>query len=146
MDIHGNSRLDLPVAAQWALSLAAAGVLILGLASASCAANPDAQPEALHRQRTALYLQATRGPLENLEGDLNRLAFLSETCRVERGAQACGLSDKLLGTGNLEERYDYYVKQPVEAHSKPQDLRVRRGNWAGMAGSSGQPRAVTSDK
>ncbi len=143
METHGNSRFDLPVAAQWALSLAAAGVLVLALAASGRAANPDAQPEALHKQRTALYLQATRGPLENLEGDLNRLALLSETCRVERGAQACGLSDKPLETSKLEERYDYYVKQPVEVHSKPLDLRVRRGNWAGMGA---QPKAATSDK
>ncbi len=133
MDTHGNSSLGLPAAAQWALCLAAAGVLFLALAPASRAENPDAQPEALSKQRAALYLQATRGPLANLESDLNRLALLSETCRVEYGAQACGLSDKPLESGKLEERYAYYVKQPVEANSKGQELKIHRRNWAGSS-------------
>ena len=143
MGTYGNSSLDLLVAAQWARCLAAAGILVLTLAPASRAANLDAQPEALSKQRAALYLQATRGPLANLESDLNHLALLSETCRVEYGAQMCGMSDKPLESGKLEERYAYYVKQPVEANSKAQELKIRRRNWAG---SSVSPRVVTNDK
>ena len=118
MDTHGNSGSGLSAAARWVLSLAAAGALVLTLAPSSRAESADAQPAALSKQRAALYLQATRAPLANLESDLNHLAMLSETCRVEYGAQACGLSDKPLESGKLEERYAYYVKQPVEAHSK----------------------------
>jgi hypothetical protein len=130
MDTHGNSGLGLPAAAHWAFSLAVAGVLVLTLAFAGHAESPDAQPEALGKQRATLYLQATRGPLANLESDLNHLALLSEKCRVDYGAQACGLSDKPLESGKLEERYAYYVKQPVETRSKGQELKIRRGNWA----------------
>lgn len=138
MDTHGNSSLGLPAAAQWALCLAAAGVLVLTLAPASLAESPDAQPAALSKQRAALYLQATRGPLANLESDLNHLALQSEKCRVEYGAQTCGLSDKPLESGKLEDRYAYYVKQPVEAHSKGQELKIHRGNWAGSSAPTSQ--------
>jgi hypothetical protein len=122
--------------------MAAAGALFLTLAPPSRAQSADAQPAALSKQRAALYLEATRAPLANLESDVNRLAILSETCRVEYGAQACGLPDKPLESGKLEERYAYYVKRPVEAHSKGQGLKINRRNWAE---SSAPRKAVTSD-
>jgi hypothetical protein len=118
------------LAARWLLSLAAASTLVLTLAPSSRAESADAQPAALSKQRAALYLEATRAPLANLEGDVNHLALLSETCRVEYGAQACGLPDKPLESDKLEERYAYYVKRPVEAHSKGQGLKIARRNWA----------------
>lgn len=129
MDTHGNSVSGLS-AARWVLSLAAAGALVLTFAPSSRAQSADAQPAALSKQRATLYLQATRAPLANLESDVNHLAMLSETCRVEYGAQACGLSDKPLESGKLEERYAYYVRGPVEAHSKGQGLKIDRRNWA----------------
>jgi len=132
MNTHGNSGSGLP-AAHWALSLVAAGVLILTRAPASRAESPDAQLAALSKQRATLYLQATRGPVANLVSDLNHLALLSEKCRVDYGAQACGLSDKPFESGKLEERFAYYVKQPVEAHSKGQELKIQRRNWAGSS-------------
>jgi len=133
MNRNRNSVSGVSVAARWVLSLAAAGALALTLAPLSRAQSADAQPAALSKQRTALYLEATRAPLANLEGDLNRLARLSETCRVEHGAQACGLSDKPLESDKLEDRYAYYVRQPVEAHSRTQGVKIARGNWAGSS-------------
>ena len=133
MDTYGNSVSCLSEAARWALSLAAAGALVLTLAPISRAQSADAQPEALSKQRSALYLKATRAPLADLESDVNHLATLSETCRVEHGAQACGLPDKPLESGKLEERYAYYVKRPVEAHSKVQGLKIDRRNWQGSS-------------
>jgi hypothetical protein len=118
------------LAARWLLPLAAAGALVLTLAPSSRAESTDAQPAALSKQRAALYLEATRTPLANLESDLNHLALLSERCRVEYGTQACGLPDKPLESDKLEERYAYYVKRPVEAHSKGQELKIDRGHWA----------------
>jgi len=115
--------------AQWALAMAAAGALILTLAPSSRAQTPDAQPAALSKQRATLYVQATHTPLANLESEVNHLGMLSETCRIEHGPQACGLSDKPLESSKLEDRYSYYVKQPVEAHTKAQGLKVQRRNW-----------------
>ena len=134
------ASLGLTLAARRVLCMAAVGALVLTLAPSSRAQNPDAQPAALSKLRAALYVQATRAPLTNLESEVNHLAMLSETCRVEHGAQACGLSDKPLESGKLEDRYAYYVKQPVEAHSKTQGVKIQRRNWEGSA------KAVTSDK
>jgi hypothetical protein len=133
MGTHGNSVSAVLAVARWVLSLAAAGALVLTLAPSGRAESADAQPAALSKQRATLYLQATRAPLAELESDVNHLAMLSETCRVEHGAQACGLPDKPLESGKLEERYAYYVKQPVEAHSKGQGLKIARRNWEGSS-------------
>jgi hypothetical protein len=126
--------------ARWLLCVAAVGALLLTLAPSSPAQNPDAQPAALSKMRASLYVQATRAALTNLESEVNHLAMLSETCRVEHGAQACGLSDKPLDSSKLEDRYAYYVKQPVEAHSKVQGVKIQRRNWEGSA------KAVASNK
>jgi len=137
-----NGRFPVPpgrtLVAQWALPMAAAGALVLALAPSSRAESPDAQPAALSKQRATLYVQATHTPLANLESEVNHLAMLSETCRIEHGAQACGLSDKPLDSSKLEDRYSYYVKQPVEAHTKTQGLKVQRRNWevSSRAGAS----------
>ena len=134
--------LGMTLVARWALSLVGAGALVLTLAPSGHAQNADAQPAALSKQRAKLYVQAIRAPLASLESEVNHLAMLSETCRVEHGAQACGLSDKPLESSKLEDRYAYYVKQPVEAHSKGQGVKVQRRNWQG---STAPPKAVTSD-
>jgi hypothetical protein len=131
MDTYGNSVSAVSGAARWVLSLAVAGALVLALAPPGPAQTADAQPEVLSKQRTALYLKATRAPLADLESDVNHLAILSETCRVEHGAQACGLPDKPLESSKLEELYAYYVRRPVEAHSKVQGLKIDRRNWEG---------------
>jgi hypothetical protein len=131
MDTYANSVSAVSTAARWVLSLAAAGALVMTLAPAGRAQSADAQPEALSKQRAALYLKATRAPLADLESEVNHLATLSETCRVEHGAQACGLPDKPLESSKLEELYAYYVRRPVEAHSKVQGLKIDRRNWEG---------------
>jgi hypothetical protein len=115
---------------RWVLSLIAAGVLFLTVAASSRAQSADVQPAALSKQRAALYLEATRAPLAKLESDVNHLAILSETCRVQYGSQACGLPDKPLESDKLEDRYTYYVRRPVEAHSKGQGVKIDRRNWA----------------
>jgi hypothetical protein len=120
-------------AARWVLMMAAGGVLVLALAASSRAQSADSQPAALSKQRAALYLEATHTPLADLENDVNHLATRSESCRIEYGAQACGLPGKPLESRKLEERYAYYVKQPVEAHSKGQGVKIERRNWKGAS-------------
>jgi hypothetical protein len=120
-------------AARRVLMMAAGGALLLALAPLSRAQSADSQPAALSKQRAALYLAATRTPLADLENDLNHLAMRSESCRIEYGAQACGLPDKPLESSKLEDRYAYYVRQPVEAHSKGKGVKIDRRNWAGAS-------------
>ena len=133
MNTSPNSVSGVSAAARWVLSMAAAGALVLTLAPSSPAQSADAQPAALSKQRAALYLKATHAPLADLESDVNHLARLSETCRVEHGSQACGLPDKPLESDKLEERYAYYVSRPVEAHSKDQKMKIDRRHWEGLS-------------
>ena len=120
-------------AARWVLMMAAGGALVLALAASSRAQSADSQPAALSKQRAELYLEATRTPLADLENDVNHLALRSESCRIDYGAQACGLPDKPLESRKLEERYAYYVRQPVEAHAKGHGVKISRRNWEGAS-------------
>ena len=111
------------------LPLAAAAALLLMLAPIARAQSVDFDPPALSKQRTAICLKATHAPITDLENDVNHLAVLSETCRAEYGAKACGLSDKPLESNTLEDRYAYYVRRPVEAHSNGRQAKIDRHNW-----------------
>jgi len=133
MNANRKSGSGQSATARWVLMLAVSGVLLLALAPSGRAQNADSQPEALSKQRAALYLAATRTPLPELENDVNRLAMRSESCRIEYGAQACGLPDKPLESRKLEDRYAYYVGQPVEAHSKGHGVKIDRRNWQGAS-------------
>ena len=66
-------------AAWWVLMMAAGGALVLALAGSSRAQSADSQPAALSKQRAALYLEATRTPLADLENDVNQIGRAS--CR-----------------------------------------------------------------
>ncbi len=113
------------------LRIAAAAALLLAPAPAGHAQSVDFDPAALSKQRAALCLKASRASLADLESDVNHLAVLSETCRVQYGAKACGLADKPLGSDKLEERYAYYVRRPTEAHFSRQGVKIDRRNWQG---------------
>ena len=132
-------------AASWALSVAAIALpevalllLVLTVAPGAWAQSDSSKPESLNKQRTDLYLHATRAPMANLEGDINHIAVLSETCRVKYGSAACGLGDKALESDKIDDRYAYYVKQPVEAHAKIHPARIDRRNWTGSSASAQQ--------
>src|SRR6266536_1047536 len=94
------------------LTLARLTSLLLAVVPLVRGQNTDLQPGALAKQRSALYLKAPRNTLGGLEGELNHIALLSETCRTEYGAKACGLPDRPLGSDRLEDRYVYYVREP----------------------------------
>lgn len=123
-------RLEVFPAAPLVLTLTALAALLLSLASVGRAQSTDFEPGALGKQRAALYLKAARSPLADLEGEVNHLALVSETCRAQYGTKACGLIDKPLASDKLEERYVYYVRQPVEEHLKGQKVKIARRNWA----------------
>lgn len=109
--------------------VAAAAALLLTLAPIAHAQSVDFDPPALSKQRTAICLKATHAPISDLENDVNHLAVLSETCRAEYGAKACGLSDKALESNTLEDRYAYYVRRPVGANSGGRKAKIDRKNW-----------------
>ncbi len=132
-----RSKLNLSPAWSSALTMAAIVALLLALAQTEHAQSVDFEPAALGKQRTALYLKATRASLPDLEGDVNHLAVLSETCRAQYGTKACGLADKPLGSDKLEERYAYYVKRPTDAHFSGQGVKIDRRNWQGPDAPAG---------
>ena len=116
-------------ASQSLFPLAAAAALLMVLAPIARAQSVDFDPAAITKQRTTITLKATRVPITDLENDLNHLAVLSETCRAESGAKACGLSDKPLESNKLDDRYAYYVRMPVEAHARGRQAKIDRHNW-----------------
>jgi hypothetical protein len=117
------------LASQTLFPLAAATALLLALVPLARAQSVDFDPAALSKQRSAILLKATHAPIADLENDVNHLAVLSETCRAESGAKACGLSDKPLESNTLEDRYAYYVRRPVEAHASGRQAKIDRHNW-----------------
>ena len=118
------------------LPLAAAAALLLALAPIVRAQSVDFDPAALGKLRAAIILKATHAPIIDLESDVNHLAVLSETCRAEAGAKACGLSDKPLESNKLEDRYAYYVRKPVEAHASGRQAKIDRHNWEAPTSAS----------
>jgi len=116
-------------ASQNLFPLAAATALLVALAPIARAQSVDFDPAALGKQRAAIFMKATHAPITDLENEVNHLAVLSETCRAESGAKACGLSDKPLESNKLEERYAYYVRKPVEAHASGRQAKIDRHNW-----------------
>ena len=105
--------------------------LLMALAPMARAQSVDFEPAALAKSRTEICLKATHAPIADLENEVNHLAVLSETCRAEYGAKACGVPDKALESNELEDRYAYYVRRPVEKHSSSRPARIDRHNWEG---------------
>jgi hypothetical protein len=116
--------------------LASALALLLALVPKASAQSVDFSPAALSKQRSAVLLMATHTPIADLEGDVDHLAVLSETCRAESGAKACELSDKPLQSDSLDDRYAYYVRKPVEVHASAHQAKVDRHNWEAPATAS----------
>ena len=114
-------------------SMAAILILLVMVAPAAWAQNDDAKPDQLAQRRTSLYVEATHVALADLQNDINRIAVLSETCRIKYGTAACGLADKPLDSDKIEDRFGYYVKQPVETHAKGHGVKIDRNNWAAPA-------------
>lgn len=110
---------------------AAAAALLLALAPLARAQSVDFEPAALAKQRAEICLKATHAPITDLENEVNHLAVLSETCRAEYGAKACGVPEKALESNELEDRYAYYVRRPVEKHSSSRPAKIDRHNWEG---------------
>jgi len=118
-----------PAAYPGVFRLAAAVALLSALALPARAQSGAVQPAELDQQRLALFLKTRHASLADLEAEINHLARLAEACRVEQGAAACGLPDTSLGSGKLEDRYDYYIRRRVEARLQSPAVRFSRQNW-----------------
>ena len=116
--------------------IAAAAALLLVVAGVARAQSVDFSPAALGKMRADIILKATHAPIADLEGDVDHLAVLSETCRAESGAKACGLSEKTLQSNKLEDRFSYYVRKPMEEHASGRQAKVDRHNWETPAQAS----------
>ncbi len=116
--------------------IAAAAALLLVVASVAHAQSVDFSPAALGKLRADIILKATHAPITELEGDVNHLSVLSESCRAESGAKACGLSEKTLQSDKLEDRFAYYVRKPMEEHASGRQAKVDRHNWEAPAPAS----------
>jgi hypothetical protein len=103
-------------------------VLFATCLSAS-AQEADFRPEAVSKQRTALYIKGLQVSAKSLETDLNHLAVISEACRIEYGSKTCGLPGKALDSDKLEERYDYYVRLPMAARPAGHTVKIEKRNW-----------------
>jgi hypothetical protein len=124
-----HTRLNVsPAASSRVLQIAVVAALLMTHVPGR-AQSIDFDPAALGKQRATLCLKAAHTLLPELESDLNHLAVLSETCRAQYGTKACGLPDKPLSSGKLEERYAYYVRHPLEEHLNGRGVKVDRRNW-----------------
>src|SRR6266705_2412809 len=86
---------------QYAISWVAIAAYLLLPGLRARGASVAFEPAALAKQRTEICLKAIQTPIADLESDVNHLAMLSETCRAEFGAQACGLPEKPLESNKL---------------------------------------------
>jgi len=115
--------------------LAAIGLIALLLALGSLAhaqqqpASVNFDPPALEKARAELFLKSSHSELSELENDLNHLAVLSETCRAEFGTKTCGLDSKELSSDKLEDRFSYYVRQPLQVHSSGHPVKINKHSW-----------------
>jgi hypothetical protein len=90
-------------------------------------------PEAIRERRAALYLEAAKQPLSKLASQIYDFASDSERCRLESGAQACGLLAGPLKGKDLKQIFDYYVKLPVKASLDQKKVDARKSHWIWQA-------------
>lgn len=105
------------------------GYAAVSLAASLSGASLQFSPEAVAKQRVALYLQAAHQPLDKLSADINAFAAASERCRLASGAKACGLSEAPLPGGSLQQVFDYYVKGPIEERLSAQKAAAHKSSW-----------------
>jgi hypothetical protein len=85
--------------------------------------------EALRKRRVQLFVMAGQEPLNDMAGNIYSFATDSEHCRVISGSQACGLSSTSLPGETVEQIFDYYVRQPINASVGQQQPSVRKQSW-----------------
>jgi len=110
--------------------LALAAILIFGLGTLPAAAqSDDYSPNALRNHRLVLLVRSGRDGLKPLSPAVLHFATESEHCRVTYGSKACGLPSDSLKGSELEQVFDYYVRQPADSAVVQQQPAVRKDAW-----------------
>jgi len=116
------------------ISLAA---VLLTLAAASVRAESSApSPESLRQRRVELFIKAGQQHLEAMAKDVFQFATDSERCRVRYGSKACGLPSDSLKGGDVEQVFDYYVRQPTDAVIDQEQPSIQKQDWDWTPNSS----------
>lgn len=109
------------------LPLVAASIgLVVVTASAETSAP---SPDSLRQRRVELFVTAGKQPLKQMASDVFQFAADSERCRVTYGSKACGLPSDSLKSGDVEEVFDYYVRQPTNAAIDQQRPSIQKQDW-----------------
>lgn len=114
-----KSRISLPLVA---MSLALAVVT-------ARAGSPAPSPESLRQRRVELFVKAGQQPPQEMANDVFQFATDSERCRVTYGSKACGLPSDSLKSGDVEQVFDYYVRQPTDAVIDQKQPSIQRQDW-----------------
>ena len=109
-------------------------LLAVSLATVLRAESPATAPspygaEALRKRRVQIFVMAGQESLKDMAGNIYAFATDSEHCRVIAGSAACDLSSKPLTGDSLEQIFDYYVRQPINASVSQQQPSVHRQDW-----------------
>jgi hypothetical protein len=120
---------SVPMKKYAALLILAFGALLPLNALSSSSNVRDCSPQAVKQERVKLYLAAAREPLARLASEVYLFAADSERCRLNDGSKPCGLPDTPLNSTDLEPIFDYYVKQPVQAVLKQQQIKAHKSDW-----------------
>jgi hypothetical protein len=107
-----------------------AAILLSGLGTVCARAeSDDYSPNALRRHRLELLVRAGQDGLKPLAPAVLHFATESEHCRITYGSKACGLPLDSLQGGEVEQVFDYYIKQPTAAAVAQQQPFVHREDW-----------------
>ncbi len=111
------------------LFLAAALSLAMLQALPARAQSSGSSPDSLRKRRVELFVLAGQQPLKEIAGSLFQLASDSEHCRIAHGSKTCGLPSEPLKAGELEQVFDYYVRQPTNSAVDRQSPSVHKEDW-----------------
>ena len=109
------------------LPLVAASIALVVVTARAETSAPS--PESLRQRRVELFVKAGQQPLKQMASDLFQFATGSERCRVTYGSQACSLPSDSLKSGDVEQVFDYYVRQPTNAVIDQQRPSIQRRDW-----------------
>ena len=99
-------------------------------AAATSRAEPAApSPDSLRQQRVELFVKAGQQPLRQMANDVFQFATDSERCRVSYGSKDCGLPSSSLKGGEVDQVFDYYIRQPTNSVIDQERPSAERQDW-----------------
>jgi hypothetical protein len=125
------------------LPFVAASLALVAVTAGAQTSAPS--PESLRERRVQLFVNAGRQPLKQMASDVFQFATESERCRVSYGSKACGLPSDSLKSGDVEQVFDYYVRQPTNTAIDQQRPSIQKQDWDWNPGL-GRPADASRDK